>query len=109
MAGAVIMAPCLQVLGMIDFKNLVDPYYYSIFLRGHQPRLCVLSSTNTTKVFVDGEALRNSVVSNWTPATSISTPGYIEVRNVTFNATARTTQGGFDGTKASVGIVTMLS
>jgi hypothetical protein len=63
------------------------------------PRLDrVLRSTNmkpSTKVFLDGDYRF--------PEEENSTPGYIEVRNVTFNSTARTfTQGGtMEGTKAS--------
>jgi hypothetical protein len=77
--------------------HITTQYFYADV----SPRLeRVLGSSNmkaSTKVFVDGDYRF--------PVEADSTPGYVEVRNVTFNATNRTTQGGAaaDGTRASGG------
>jgi hypothetical protein len=79
------------------FTHTTTQYFYAEI----NPRLDrVLGSTNmhaSSKVFVDGD-YRFPVEQN-------STPGYIEVRNVSFNATNRPTQGGnvANGTGASSG------
>jgi hypothetical protein len=79
------------------FTQTTTQYFYAEI----NPRLeRVLGSTNmhaSSKVFVDGD-YRFPVEQN-------SIPGYIEVRNVSFNATNRTIQGGnaANGTGASGG------
>jgi hypothetical protein len=79
------------------FTHTTTQYFYAEI----NPRLDrVLGSTNmhaSSKVFVDGD-YRFPVEQNYTP-------GYIEVRNVSFNATNRPTQGGnvANGTGASSG------
>jgi hypothetical protein len=79
------------------FTHTTTQYFYAQV----NPRLeRVLGSTNmhaSSKVFVDGDYRF--------PAEQTSTPGYIEVRNVTFNATNRPTQGVnvANGTGASGG------
>ena len=79
------------------FTHTTTQYFYAEV----NPRLeRVLGSTNmhaSSKVFVNGD-YRFPVEQN-------STPGYIEVRNVSFNATNRPTQGGSvaNGTGASGG------
>jgi hypothetical protein len=79
------------------FTHTTTQYFYAEI----NPRLDrVLGSTNmhaSSKVFVDGD-YRFPVEQN-------STPGYIEVWNVSFNATNRPTQGGnvANGTGASSG------
>jgi len=75
--------------------HVTTQYFYADV----SPRLeRVLGSMQpSTKVFVDGDYRF--------PVEGESTPGYIEVRNVTFNTTNRSAQGGAptDGTKASGG------
>jgi hypothetical protein len=79
------------------FTHTTTQYFYAEV----NPRLeRVLGSTNmhaSSKVFVNGD-YRFPVEQN-------STPGYIEVRNISFNATNRPTQGGSvaNGTGASGG------
>jgi hypothetical protein len=81
------------------FTHTTTQYFYAEV----NPRLeRVLGSTNmhaSSKVFVNGDYRF--------PAEQNSTPGYIEVRNISFNATNRPTQGGSvaNGTGASVGAV----
>lgn len=78
-------------------SHTTNQYFYADVT----PRLeRVLGSTNmlpSTKLFVDGDYRF--------PVEGDSTPGYIEVRDVTFNSTSRSAQGviAADGTKSSSG------
>jgi hypothetical protein len=80
------------------FNQTTTQYFFATV----NPRLeRVLGSTNmhaSSKVFVDGDYRF--------PVEQPSAPAYIEVRNITFNATNRTIQGGntISGTGASNGI-----